>query len=82
VTVKGLPVEFLQRLLKYNQVTLEASGSSFLSIHYYTQVKYDIYVIGEIRVTRQVQFVPHCSWERPDHLIWLPLVGFCSIEGH
>jgi len=31
VTVRGLPVEFLQRLPKYNEVTLEASGSSFLS---------------------------------------------------
>jgi len=30
VTVRGLPVEFLQRLPKY-AVTLEASGSSFLS---------------------------------------------------
>ena len=70
VTVRGLPVEFLQRLPKYNEVTLEAS---FLHISHnsllHTEVKYDIYVIGEIRVTGQVQFVPHCSWERPDHLI-------------
>jgi len=59
-----------------------------LAVHFshnsllHTEVKYDIYVIGEIRVTGQVQFVPHCSWERPDHVIWLPLVGFCGIEGH
>jgi len=37
MTVRGLPVAFLQRLPKYNEVTLEASGSSFFSIHYYTQ---------------------------------------------
>jgi hypothetical protein len=76
----SLQVNFSSGCLRLINQPSKGLGCFFL-ITIQGKVKFEIHCIGEIRVTWQVQFVPHFNGDRLDHLFMSPLMGFCSMWG-